>query len=76
VRGMEQIEAGLVGVTLLPFHTYAIGSAILTTPGTLLGGAARSFVGRRCTNLNFWALVWGTQGMSFLPFVPVREDAK
>lgn len=58
-------------------YTYAIGSAILPTPGTLLGEATGSFMGRyRHTNLYIWTFVEANQGIIFMPFVPVRAQAK
>ena len=58
-------------------YACATGGAILTTPGTLLGEATGSFMGRyRYTNLYIWTFVEANQGIIFMPFVPVREEAK
>ena len=86
VHGVEQIAAGLGSAALLIFLLttcakdfrathYAIGSAIMSIPGTLLGGAAGGFVERYgYTNLYVWAFIAAIPGMCLIPFVPIRED--
>jgi PAT family beta-lactamase induction signal transducer AmpG len=86
VHGIEQIAAGLGSAVLLIFLLttcskdfrathYAIGSAIMSIPGTLLGGAAGSFVERYgYTSLYIWAFVAAIPGMCLIPLVPIREE--
>lgn len=86
VHGAEQIAAGLGSAALLIFLLttcakdfrathYAIGSAIMSIPGTLLGGAAGGFVERYgYTSLYVWAFIAAVPGMCLIPFVPIKED--
>jgi PAT family beta-lactamase induction signal transducer AmpG len=87
VHGVEQMAAGLGSAALLIFLLstctkefrathYAIGSAIMSIPGTLLGGAAGGFVERYgYTSLYVWAFIAAIPGMCLIPFVPIKEEA-
>lgn len=86
IHGVEQIAAGLGNAALLIFLLttcskefrathYAIGSAIMSIPGTLLGGAAGGFVeSYGYTTLYVWAFIASIPGMCLIPFVPIREE--
>lgn len=86
IHGVEQIAAGLGNAALLIFLLttcskefrathYAIGSAIMSIPGTVLGGAAGGFVeSYGYTTLYVWAFIASIPGMCLIPFVPIREE--
>lgn len=88
VHGVEQVAAGLGSAALLIFLLttcskefrathYAIGSALMSIPGTLLGGEAGSFVERHgYTSLYVWAFIAAIPGMCLVPFVPIREEGE
>ncbi len=87
VHGIEQIAAGLGSAALLVFLLttcsqeykathYAVGSAIMSIPGTLVGGQAGSIVEAiGYTNLYVIAFVASIPGMLLIPFVPMKESA-
>ncbi len=86
VHGIEQIAAGLGSAALLVFLLttcskeyrathYAVGSAIMSIPGTIIGGQAGAIVEAiGYTNLYLIAFVAAIPGMSLIPFVPMREE--
>ena len=86
IHGIEQIAAGLGSAALLVFLLttcsqeykathYAVGSAIMSIPGTLVGGQAGMIVEAiGYTNLYIWAFVAAIPGMLLIPFVPMRQD--
>ncbi len=86
VHGIEQIAAGLGSAALLIFLLttcskeyrathYAVGSAIMSIPGTIIGGQAGAIVEAiGYTNLYLIAFVSAIPGMCLIPFVPMREE--
>ncbi len=86
IHGIEQIAAGLGSAALLVFLLttcsqqykathYAVGSAIMSIPGTLVGGQAGAIVEAiGYTNLYILAFVAALPGMALIPLVPMRED--
>lgn len=86
IHGIEQIAAGLGSAALLVFLLttcsqeykathYAVGSAIMSIPGTLIGGQAGWIVETiGYTNLYILAFVAALPGMVIIPFVPMREE--
>jgi PAT family beta-lactamase induction signal transducer AmpG len=86
IHGIEQIAAGLGSAALLVFLLttcsqqykathYAVGSAIMSIPGTLVGGQAGAIVEAiGYTNLYILAFVAALPGMALIPFVPMREE--
>jgi PAT family beta-lactamase induction signal transducer AmpG len=86
IHGIEQIAAGLGSAALLVFLLttcsqqykathYAVGSAIMSIPGTLIGGQAGWIVETiGYTNLYILAFVAALPGMVLIPFVPMREE--
>lgn len=84
VHGFEQIAAGLGSAVLLMFLLttcaaeykathYAIGSAIMSIPGTLVGGQAGVWVEQiGYTNLFIIAFFSSIPGMLLIPKVPIR----
>ena len=86
VHGVEQIAAGLGSAALLVFLLstcsqayrathYAVGSAIMTIPGTVIGsfgGALVETIGY--TNLYILAFIAAIPSMFLIPLVPVREE--
>ena len=86
IHGIEQIAAGLGSAALLVFLLttcsqeykathYAVGSAIMSIPGTLVGGQAGLIVEAiGYTNLFIIAFVASIPGMALIPFVPMREE--
>jgi PAT family beta-lactamase induction signal transducer AmpG len=87
VHAIEQIAAGLGSSALLVFLLttcsknfrathYAIGSAIMSIPGTIIGGEAGRIVESiGYTNLYILAFVLALPGMFLIPFVPIREES-
>jgi MFS transporter, PAT family, beta-lactamase induction signal transducer AmpG len=85
IHGIEQIAAGLGSAALLVFLLttcsqeyrathYAVGSAIMSIPGTLVGGQAGRIVESiGYTNLYIIAFVAALPGMALIPFVPMKE---
>ena len=88
VHGVEQLAAGLGSAALLVFllttcsHQYrathyAIGSAIMSIPGTLVGGQAGYILERiGYTNLYLIAFIAAIPGMLLIPFVPIRNEVE
>jgi PAT family beta-lactamase induction signal transducer AmpG len=86
IHGIEQIAAGLGSAALLVFLLgtcsreyrathYAIGSAIMSIPGTIVGGYGGVIVeGIGYTGLYLMAFVASLPGMLLIPFVPIREE--
>jgi len=86
IHGIEQLAAGLGSAALLVFLLttcskefrathYAIGSAIMSIPGTLIGGQGGWIVERLgYTNLYILAFMASMPGMCLIPFVPIREE--
>lgn len=86
IHGIEQIAAGLGSAALLVFLLttcsqqykathYAVGSAIMSIPGTLVGGQAGAIVEAiGYTNLYVLSFVAAVPGMLLIPFVPIREE--
>jgi PAT family beta-lactamase induction signal transducer AmpG len=55
---------------------YAVGSAIMSVPGTIIGGEAGrlvEFMGY--TNLYILAFLFSIPGMCLIPIVPIREES-
>lgn len=85
IHGIEQIAAGLGSAALLVFLLttcsqeykathYAVGSAIMSIPGTLVGGQAGTIVEAiGYTNLYIIAFVAALPGMALIPFVPMKD---
>jgi PAT family beta-lactamase induction signal transducer AmpG len=88
IHGIEQIAAGLGSAALLVFLLstcsrqfrathYAIGSAIMSVPGTLIGGEAGRLVELiGYTNLYIIAFVLSIPGMCLIPLVPIRNESE
>jgi PAT family beta-lactamase induction signal transducer AmpG len=88
IHGIEQIAAGLGSAALLVFLLstcsrqfrathYAIGSAIMSVPGTLIGGEAGRLVELiGYTNLYIIAFVLSIPGMCLIPLVPIRSESE
>lgn len=86
IHAIEQLAAGLGSAALLVFLLttcskeyrathYAVGSAIMSIPGTLIGGQAGGLVELiGYTNLYIIAFVAAIPGMCLIPFVPIREE--
>jgi PAT family beta-lactamase induction signal transducer AmpG len=86
IHGIEQIAAGLGSAALLVFLLttcaqnykathYAVGSAIMSIPGTLVGGQGGVLVEAiGYTNLYILAFVAAIPGMCLIPFVPMKEE--
>lgn len=86
IHGIEQIAAGLGSAALLVFLLttcskeyrathYAVGSAIMSIPGTIVGGQAGGIVEAiGYTNLYIIAFVAALPGMFLIPFVPIRDE--
>lgn len=86
IHGIEQIAAGLGSAALLVFLLttcsqnykathYAVGSAIMSIPGTLVGGQGGVLVEAiGYTNLYILAFVSSLPAMFLIPFVPMREE--
>jgi PAT family beta-lactamase induction signal transducer AmpG len=86
IHGIEQLAAGLGSAALLVFLLttcsrefrathYAIGSAIMSIPGTLIGGKAGWLVEvMGYTNLYIVAFIFAIPGMCLIPFVPIQEE--
>jgi len=87
VHGIEQVAAGLGSAALLVFLLstcskefrathYAVGSAIMSVPGTLIGGEAGRLVELMgYTNLYIAAFVLSIPGMCLIPLVPIRRES-
>lgn len=87
IHGVEQVAAGLGSAALLVFLLstcskqyrathYAVGSAIMSVPGTLIGGEAGRLVEvMGYTNLYILAFVLSLPGMCLIPFVPIRKES-
>ena len=88
VHGIEQVAAGLGSAALLVFLLstcskefrathYAVGSAIMSVPGTLIGGEAGRLVeSMGYTNLYILAFVLSIPGMCLIPLVPIRKESE
>ncbi len=86
IHGIEQIAAGLGSAALLVFLLttcskeyrathYAVGSAIMSIPGTIVGGQAGRIVEAiGYTNLYIIAFVAALPGMFLIPFVPMKDE--
>ncbi len=86
IHGIEQIAAGLGSAALLVFLLttcsqnykathYAVGSAIMSIPGTIIGGQGGVIVEAiGYTNLYILAFVSSIPGMCLIPFVPMKEE--
>lgn len=86
IHAIEQLAAGLGSAALLVFLLttcskeyrathYAVGSAIMSIPGTLIGGQAGGLVEWiGYTNLYIIAFVAAIPGMCLIPFVPIRDE--
>lgn len=86
IHGIEQIAANLGSAALLVFLLttcspefkathYAIGSAIMSIPGTLVGGQAGVWVEAiGYANLFIIAFVSSIPGMMLIPWVPIRGE--
>ncbi len=87
IHGIEQVAAGLGSAALLVFLLstcskqyrathYAVGSAIMSIPGTIIGGEAGRIVEAiGYTNLYVLAFVLSIPGMCLIPFVPIRKES-
>ena len=85
IHGIEQFAAGLGNAALLVFLLttcakqfrathYAIGSAIMSIPGTIVGSRAGAIVEAfGYTNLYIFAFLASIPSMLLIPFVPIRE---
>lgn len=88
VHGIEQIAAGLGSAALLVFLLstcspkfrathYAIGSAIMSIPGTVIGGEAGRLVEYMgYTNLYIGAFILSVPAMCLIPIVPIQMRDK
>ncbi len=88
IHGVEQVAAGLGSAALLVFLLstcskdyrathYAVGSAIMSIPGTVIGGEAGRIVELiGYTNLYILAFVLSIPGMCLIPFVPIRKEGE
>lgn len=88
IHGLEQVAAGLGSAALLVFLLstcskqyrathYAVGSAIMSIPGTIVGGEAGRIVESiGYTNLYILAFVLSIPGMCLIPFVPIRKESE
>ena len=86
VHGVEQLAAGLGSAALLVFLLttcskefkathYAIGSAIMSIPGTIVGGLGGWIVeSLGYTNLYVIAFVAAIPSMVMIPWVPIRAE--
>jgi len=86
IHGIEQIAAGLGSAALLVFLLstcskeyrathYAVGSAIMSIPGTIIGGEAGRLVELiGYTNLYVLAFILSLPGMFLIPYVPIRRE--
>jgi PAT family beta-lactamase induction signal transducer AmpG len=87
IHGIEQVAAGLGSAALLVFLLstcskkyrathYAVGSAIMSIPGTIVGGEAGRIVEAiGYTNLYMIAFALSIPGMCLIPFVPIRAES-
>jgi PAT family beta-lactamase induction signal transducer AmpG len=85
IHGVEQIAAGVGSSVLLVFLLstcrtdyrathYAIGSAIMSLPGTVIGGEGGRFVELfGYTALYLMAFVMALPGMCLIPFIPLGD---
>ncbi len=88
IHGVEQIAAGVGSAVLLVFLLstcrseyrathYAIGSAIMSLPGTIIGGEGGRFVELfGYSALYVAAFVLALPGMCLIPFVPLGESER
>ena len=88
VHCIEQVAAGLGSAALLVFLLstcakeyrathYAIGSAIMSVPGTIIGGESGRIVELiGYTNLYILAFVLSLPGMLLIPLVPLAGETK
>ncbi len=86
IHGIEQVAAGLGSAALLVFllttcsHSYkathyAVGSAIMSIPGTIVGGEGGRIVeAYGYTGLYLFACFAAIPGMCLIPFVPIKEE--
>jgi len=86
IHGIEQIAAGLGSAALLVFLLttcsqsykathYAVGSAIMSIPGTIVGGEGGRIVeAYGYTGLYVLACIAAIPGMCLIPFVPMKEE--
>ena len=86
IHGIEQIAAGLGSAALLVFLLttcsqsykathYAVGSAIMSIPGTIVGGEGGRIVeAYGYTGLYILACIAAIPGMCLIPFVPMKEE--
>ncbi len=86
IHGIEQVAAGLGSAALLVFLLstcskeyrathYAVGSAIMSVSGTIIGGEAGWIVESiGYTNLYIVAFILAIPGMCLIPFVPIRAE--
>jgi PAT family beta-lactamase induction signal transducer AmpG len=86
VHGIEQLAAGLGSAALLVYLLttcskdfkathYAIGSAIMSIPGTFVGGMGGQIVEAiGYTNLYILAFIAAIPSMIMIPWVPIREE--
>lgn len=85
IHGVEQVAAGLGSAALLVFLLttcsqefkathYAVGSAIMSVPGTIVGGMGGVIVeSLGYTNLYLIAFAAALPSMAIIPWVPIRE---